>query len=321
MTESGPRTALFRSEAFALHDTGPHPENQRRLQAIDAELAERGLLDGRNEPTFGQATIEAIESVHATGHVARLEHVATAYGAIDADTIIGPGSVQAARLAAGAAVEAVELVHRGTIDRAFVLSRPPGHHATANTAMGFCLLNTAAIAAAHARRLGYARVAILDWDVHHGNGTNDIFSMEETVLYCSLHQHPFYPGTGLRADRGQGRGVGATLNVPLPAATDDATWLASLHDEVLPAIEAFAPDLILLSAGYDGHRDDPLGGWLLTDAGYRDAIDALCTLADRLCAGRLIALLEGGYNPAALARCVAETVARMDAPPVSSRML
>jgi acetoin utilization deacetylase AcuC-like enzyme len=235
-------------------------------------------------------------------------------GWIDADTEVRADSLAAARLAAGAGVAAVEAVREGAATTALVLGRPPGHHATPTRAMGFCLLNTIAIAAAHARAVGYGRVAIVDWDVHHGNGTQDIFYERDDVLFCSTHRYgwPFFPGTGSAEERGRGAGEGCTLNVPLRPGDGDDAILAALTKRIVPTVERFAPELILLSAGYDAHVEDPLGGLRVTDAGYRELAARTKTLADRVSEGRLIAVLEGGYGPHALARGVADTLEVLD---------
>ena len=178
--------------------------------------------------------------------------------------------------------------------------------------MGFCLLNTIAIAAAHARHAGYDRVAIVDWDVHHGNGTQDIFYKEERVLYCSVHQAPWYPGTGSRSETGSGEGEGTTINIPLPSGTGDSGWISALERQFAPRIEDFAPDLILLSAGFDAHDEDPLSDTRVTDAGFTNLATSLVDIANRTCGGRIVAVLEGGYNPPVLARNFANLIETFD---------
>jgi acetoin utilization deacetylase AcuC-like enzyme len=200
----------------------------------------------------------------------------------------------------------------GTIDRAFVIARPPGHHATAGQSMGFCLLNTVAIPAAHAIDSGLERVAILDWDVHHGNGTQAIFYGRADVLYCSLHQSPLYPGTGAREETGVGPGTGYTLNAPLPPGTDDAAFLDTYRTAIMPAIDRFAPQLLLISAGYDAHADDPIGGMALTDSGFQTLMAEAVALANRRCQGKVLAILEGGYESQVLARCVTDAIGSLD---------
>ena len=217
-----------------------------------------------------------------------------------------------ARLAAGASVAAVDAVMDGPARRAFVVARPPGHHATPLRSMGFCLLNSVAIAAAHAVHRGLTRVAILDWDVHHGNGTQDAFYERSDVLYVSLHRAPFYPGTGASTETGKGAGKGFTLNIPLLVGTGDATWLHQMEGVVVPAIDAFRPELLLVSAGYDAHVDDPLGGMTVAEAGFEEMTRVAIGLANRWCGGRLVMVLEGGYDPPALGRCVADAIELLD---------
>jgi acetoin utilization deacetylase AcuC-like enzyme len=245
-----------------------------------------------------------------------LESIAQAGGGwIDADTMVGRDSVDVARLSAGAAIAAVNAVIDGPSSRAFVISRPPGHHATPSRSMGFCLINTVAIAAAHALQHGLDRVAILDWDVHHGNGTQDAFYDRSDVFYCSLHRSPFYPGTGAASETGAGSGIGSTLNIPLPTQTGDTTYLHLLRNVVMPAINAYEPELLLVSAGYDAHRGDPLGGMGVTKPGFQEFTRIAIEIAEDRCDGRLVLVLEGGYDPPALARCVADAVEILDAWP------
>ena len=306
------RTVLFHSPAFQGHHTGTHPENPWRMVAIDRELNARGLLANRPDAGFTLASREAISRIHDPYLIDDLEATGGRAGWIDADTMAGPDSFEVARLAAGAAIAAVDAVKEGPSRRAFVIARPPGHHATPTRSMGFCLLNSVAIAAAHALHHGLRRVAILDWDVHHGNGTQDAFYERSDVLFVSLHRAPFYPGTGASSETGTGAGEGFTLNIPLRAGTGDTTYLHTMHSLVVPAIDAFAPDLLLVSAGYDAHVDDPLGGMAVTESGFQAFTRVALDLANRLCGGRLVLILEGGYDPPALARCVADAVELMD---------
>jgi acetoin utilization deacetylase AcuC-like enzyme len=221
---------------------------------------------------------------------------------LGADTYIMPGSWEAARMAAGAAATAVEAVLTGQVSNAFALIRPPGHHATPSQPMGFCLLNNIAIAARHALdALGVERVAIVDFDVHHGNGTQDCFYDDGRVLFCSTHASPLYPGTGAADDLGIEDGYGATLNLPLPYETGDVGFQLIYDQVVLPALRRFAPQLILVSAGYDAHWDDPLGPLSLSIDGYAALTQRLVALADEFCGGKIVLVLEGGYSRMALA--------------------
>lgn len=312
---TGHRTVLFRSDAFTRHDTGTHPEHPGRMLAIDRELTRRDLLAGRPLVPFRKATPEAIGRVHDPEVLGALESIAFQGGGwIDSDTVVRPESVDVVRLAVGAGIAAVNTVLSGEASRAFVIARPPGHHATPARSMGFCLLNTVAITAAHALVVGASRVAILDWDVHHGNGTQDIFYDRADVLYCSLHQSPFYPGTGSRQETGRGAGTGTTVNIPLPAGSGDAPYQKHLEQTIGPAISTFAPELLLVSAGYDAHADDPLGDMTVTDAGFRQMAAFAVDLATTVCKGRIVAVLEGGYDPQALGRCVADAIGVFDRP-------
>ncbi len=311
-------TAVFRSPVLLGHDSGNHVERAARIAAIDRELERRGLLANRPLPAFEPATGAQIEAAHAPDHLAALEAFAQAGGGwIDHDTVMRPDSLDVARRAAGAGIAAIDGILEGTFDRAFAIARPPGHHATRNQSMGFCLLNTVAIAAAHARSRGIGRVAIIDWDVHHGNGTQDIFYRDNTVLYCSLHQwgRGFYPGTGSATETGTGPGEGFTVNVPLAAGTGGEAFLTALRTCIVPAVNAFRPDLLLVSAGYDAHEDDPIGGMGLNDVAYNNLSRETIELADRWCGGRLAFILEGGYDVDALARCVANTIEILDGCP------
>lgn len=315
MTASQHKVRIYRHSAFVGHDTTPHPENPSRSIAIDAELQRRRLLGNRPTPQWSPATDEQILHVHDKRLLQRLEDITgSGGGEIDADTLIFPDSLQAARMAAGAGVHAVDSVRSGEIRNAFVLGRPPGHHATRTQSMGFCLLNTIAITAAHARAVGFQRVAIIDWDVHHGNGTQDIFYDQGDVLFCSIHQYGnIFPGSGASNERGVGDGTGTTLNVPLKAGDSGGAIVGAMTRHVIPAVRAFRPDLILLSAGYDAHREDPLGGLRASDTDFQELSTLTRDLAYETTGGCLIAVLEGGYQPLALGRCVADTIEILDA--------
>ncbi|MFI5404079.1 MAG: histone deacetylase, partial [Planctomycetota bacterium] len=234
----------------------------------------------------------------------------------EGDTRVSADSYRAALAAAGGAVRAVEGVIDGTWRNAFVAVRPPGHHAERGTAMGFCLFNSAAVAAAHARAaLGLERVAILDWDVHHGNGTQHLFEEDGQVFFASLHQWPLYPGTGLARERGRGAGVGATLNCPQEPGSGDREWLGAFEGTVLPAVEAFRPELVIVSAGFDAHERDPLAQTRLSTAAFRTMTESVLEVARKCCRGRVVTLLEGGYDLEALADCVEAHVGALAAAP------
>jgi acetoin utilization deacetylase AcuC-like enzyme len=224
---------------------------------------------------------------------------------LDPDTGVSPGSWRAALLSAGGALLACDAVLAGKARSAFVCTRPPGHHAEAGRAMGFCLFNNIAVAARHLQRAhGLGRILIVDWDVHHGNGTQHMFETDPTVFYFSTHQFPFYPGTGSARETGSGRGAGFTLNYPMPAGSGDAEYIEVFQSVLCPEIDRVQPEAILISAGFDAHRDDPLAGMSLTEKGYAALTSILREAAGRHCDGRIISLLEGGYDLQALAAAV-----------------
>lgn len=283
------------------HDTGPgHPECAARLDAV--RQAVLTALPDLHERRPTAATREQLERAHAGRLVDMLFEQAPDEGQIlvDGDTVMSPATLDAARCAAGAMIDATDALAAGDTQRAFCAVRPPGHHAEYDRAMGFCFFNSVAVAARHAlQHHGMERVAILDFDVHHANGTEDIFRDDPQVLLCSTYQHPFYPGLNSPSVEGQ------RVNVPLPAGTDGATFREAVTERWWPQLDAFNPDLILVSAGFDAHRDDPLGQLLLHDDDYRWLGQTIAERAEALCDGRLIATLEGGYDLAALGRSAA----------------
>ncbi|HBB40857.1 MAG: hypothetical protein COW73_07475 [Nitrospirae bacterium CG18_big_fil_WC_8_21_14_2_50_70_55] len=294
------------SERFLDHDTGDHPESAARLRAIVAAVttAKLDLTPLIPRP----ATWTEVERVHDHRYLQAVE-AACLKGRdhLDPDTAICPDSFSVALLAAGAAIVAVEAACATGPVRSFCALRPPGHHAERARAMGFCLFNNIAIAAAHALAvLGVERLAIVDWDVHHGNGTQHCFEREARVVYCSLHQYPFYPGSGATSERGHGPAEGNVVNCPLPAGSGDAAYRVAFESRILPALERFRPELLLLSAGFDAADDDPLGGQRLSAAGFRWLGEQLVAVAERHARGRLISLLEGGYNTASLGQRVVD---------------
>jgi len=292
---------------YLKHDTGPHhPEDSARLTAITRHLETTGRLAQlvQVEPT--EASLETLTLTHTLEYISTIE-AACRHGvkALDPDTCISSDSYRAALLAVGGALLAVDQVVEGRSVNAFVALRPPGHHAERERAMGFCLFNNIAIAARYAqRRYGLNRVLIVDWDVHHGNGTQQIFEDDPSVLFFSTHQFPFYPGTGRTSERGTGAGLGYTLNVPLAAGCGDNEYRQVFEKILYPAAQAFEPQLVLVSAGFDAHRSDPLANMNLTEDGYAQLTSIVRDIAERYCEGRLVSLLEGGYNLDALARSV-----------------
>jgi acetoin utilization deacetylase AcuC-like enzyme len=289
------------------HDTGGHPENASRLTAIEEAMSERDWI-GLELVEAPAATREALERVHTPELVDQIEaYSARGGGMIDLDTVTSAGSWEAALHSAGGAVHAAERV-MAEGGFAFCGLRPPGHHAERAQSMGFCLFNNVAVASAHAiDRLGAARVLILDWDVHHGNGTEEIFYDSAAVLYASIHQSPLYPGTGATTDAGNGAGEGYTVNLPVPAGSGPDEFLALVQQVIAPIAREFRPGLICISAGYDAHREDPLANCELDDAAYRDMAAAMRELSLELEVPALICL-EGGYAVGALARSVVATL-------------
>ncbi|HEX2232656.1 MAG TPA: histone deacetylase [Thermoleophilaceae bacterium] len=299
---------IFSHPSSLRHDTGfGHPERADRIRAVEAELESRDWLgwERRESPA---ATEEQLLAVHPESHIEAVRALSDRGGAFDLDTPCGPGSCEAAEHAAGGACALVEALLGGEAACGFSIARPPGHHAERARAMGFCLFANAAIAARHALgSLGAERVLILDWDVHHGNGTNAIFHSSREVLFASIHQWPFYPGTGPLDDAGSGEGEGFSINLPVPARTGEETFLGLVEHVVAPAARQYRPDLVLLSAGFDAHRDDPVGGCALETSSYGELGIQARALADELGAP-VGAVLEGGYDLDALAASVAATM-------------
>lgn len=302
----------FRHRSSLEHDTGAHPENAGRVRAIEHALDDAGW-PGLTRLEAPQAPREAIERVHDSAHVARLERFCDEGGGmIDADTIVMGATWEAALRAAGAAAEGVERILAGEAAFAFCGMRPPGHHAESARAMGFCIFNNAAVAAAHAiAECGVERALIFDWDVHHGNGTAEIFDEREDVLYASIHQSPLYPGTGSASEIGSGAGEGMTVNLPVPPGAGGREFNSLVQHVVSPVGRDFDPGLIVVSAGYDAHRDDPLANCELTTPDFAAMSAAVRDLGGEVEAPVLICL-EGGYDTGALAESVLATIGAME---------
>ncbi len=299
------RTGLVHHPRCLEHFAGPsHPERPERLRAVLERLEVGGVAGELDRRLASPAALESIGRVHSLDYVRDVERVCGAGRAQldDGDTYVSSESYDAAMLAAGGAIDALERVLSSEWKNAFVAIRPPGHHAEESHAMGFCLFNNVAIAAKHLRARGLERVAIVDWDVHHGNGTQHTFERDPSVFYASLHQFPHYPGTGAASERGIGDGRGTTLNCPLPAASGDREWLAAFEGSVLRELEVFRPQFVLVSAGFDAHRDDPLSGTRVSEDGFRRMTRGLIELARSHANGRIVSVLEGGYDLDSLAR-------------------
>jgi len=301
--------AIVDDARFDAHmdPSGKHPECPERLVAARHGLFSR-LTEAERSPVPARgATGAELARVHRPGYLAKLPGLlGRGYGTLDPDTYFSPGTGEAAWLAAGSAIDLTKQLVSGAAQRGIALLRPPGHHAVPDTSMGFCVFNNVALAASEALAAGLSRVAIVDWDVHHGNGTQDVFYADRRVLFISLHQFPFYPGTGAPHEVGAGEGLGFTANLALPSGSGDETYAAAFREVVLPLLRAYAPELLLVSAGFDAHARDPLASMQLSSATYGAMTGALLELVDALGHGRCGFLLEGGYDLQALESSVSE---------------
>ena len=301
-------TGLLYDPIYLEHDTGfGHPERSDRLTAVINYIQKQSYSSDIEHVSPRSAEPEWVHQIHTARYMERAETACRQnYSHLDVpDVAISPNSYDIALLAAGGALELGDRVMSGTLDNAFGLVRPPGHHAEHEMALGFCLFNNVAILARYLQKKhGLEKILILDWDVHHGNGTQHTFEEDASVFYVSLHQYPFYPGTGAASETGLGRGSGATLNCPMPAGAADADYKQAFVDRILPAVNDFKPEIVLISAGFDAHADDPLAQINLTTDCYGWMTERMMEAADRHANGRLIALLEGGYNLNALAQSV-----------------
>jgi acetoin utilization deacetylase AcuC-like enzyme len=304
------RTAIVYDPYNRRHTREGHVENYRRLEETWKLLQIDGILPSLVHAPSTVAPLDAVLRVHTRAYLDRLESASLSGGGhLDADTYVTSDSYQVALLGAGGLLNLVDLVLRGEVGNGFALVRPPGHHALPHWGMGFCLLGNPAIAARWAQdRYGLQRILIVDFDVHHGNGTQDVFYRDPSVLYFSIHQYPFYPGTGAADETGLGQAEGATINIPFPAAVGDEGYLAAFRQILAPAARILRPELILVSAGFDAHWMDPLAHMRLTVTGYYQLVVELIALADELCQGRLVAVLEGGYRVNVLSHCVLSTL-------------
>ena len=317
MTDSRP--LVVRDPRFREHKPSrPHPESPERLVAIDLALDPLGDRIRTLEPR--EATDDELLLAHGREYLSALDQLEGRSGQLDPDTYASPRTLEVARLAAGSLVEAALRVAGGEAKRAFAALRPPGHHAERLAPMGFCVFNNVAVAAQALRaQAGVERIAIVDWDVHHGNGTQHLFEGERDVLFASLHQFPFYPGTGAADEQGHGRGLGATVNFPLPSGCGDAEY-GQIFDELLvPMLLDWRPEILLVSAGFDAHARDPLGGMEVSTAGFAAFAARACAVADDICGGKIALALEGGYDLEALAESVAQVVSVLAEPELGAR--
>jgi acetoin utilization deacetylase AcuC-like enzyme len=311
------KTGLVYHPAYLEHDMGAgHPESPHRLRAILQRLEQSGTAGRLTRIEPRKAEEEWITQVHTPQYVAALHRHAPVSGrvSLDLDTSMSPGSLDAAFLAAGGALSAVDAIMAKQVEHAFCAVRPPGHHAEACRAMGFCLLNNVAVAARYVqKKYRVKKVLIVDWDVHHGNGTQHSFEDDSSVLFFSTHQYPHYPGTGRTTERGRGAGEGFTINVPMEAGEGNDGYRAVFLKSLVPAADEFKPEFVIISAGFDAHKDDPLASMSLTEEGYADLTRIVAGVAQRHAQGRILSSLEGGYNLSALAASVdAHVMALLD---------
>jgi len=300
------KVGFIYDDIFLKHATPDwHPERKERLIQIVSTLKESGLWEKIIHIGPRRATLEDIGLVHTPDYVKRIEHFGTGY--LDPDTYMSEDSLESALYAAGAVIEAVERCKKGEIERAFCAVRPPGHHAEADRAMGFCIFNNVAIGARHAQKSGYRKVFIIDFDVHHGNGSQHIFEEDNTVFYFSTHEYPHYPGTGKNSERGIGKGEGYTCNVPIPPGSGDKEYLSAYQDILPPLVKNFEPDITFVSAGYDIHKNDPLSNIRVSDEGIRGIVQSILSCS----ANPFVFALEGGYNLSALGESVRITLEEM----------
>ena len=298
------RTGIIYHSDYLKHDTGLHPENKERLISTVSYLKKTGLLDKLELIKPRRAELNELQYIHHLDHIEKVRRSSEIKLQLDPDTILSTESYDVARLAAGGAITAVDAV-LDNVENSFALVRPPGHHATPVRGMGFCLFNNVAIAARHAQKKGLKRVLIVDWDVHHGNGTQEAFYDDPSVLYFSTHQFPHYPGTGWIDEVGKGEGMGYNINVPLPAGTDDTGFVAAFEEILLPAALEFSPDIVLISAGFDACTGDGLAGMKMTTQGFAVLASIVKSIAKESCDGKLAAVLEGGYNIVLLPEAIA----------------
>ena len=315
------RTAILYDTCFLDHrPDGYHPEQPARASRIMEGLEQRGLLDRTLDVEPQEATRSELERVHAPSYLDRLERIVPdSSGYLDPDTYYSPGTWRAALRAAGGSAKLARMALQGDLEAAFAVVRPPGHHATQDRAMGFCLLNNVAVAAASALDSGARKVAIVDWDVHHGNGTQDIFYESNRVLYVSLHMYPHYPGTGRHTETGRGPGEGHTVNCPMPPGAGAREYHAAFDQVILPVLEQFGPDLLLVSSGFDSHAADPLGGIRLQTPDFATMTRLLAEQAQRTGAKGPVVLLEGGYNLDVLEQAGAAVVSALLDPEAAPR--
>ncbi len=310
------KTGYISDPFYLKHKNEPHPENPGRLNAIQNNIESSKYYNNLTLIQPRKATLEDIIQIHDKGYIKSVEDSCrNGVRNLDADTVISPDSYQAALLSAGAGLEAVDKILEGTVDNAFCAVRPPGHHAEQNKAMGFCLFNNVGVIARYAQDVkNIQKIFIFDWDVHHGNGTQHSFYKDSSIYYSSIHQYPFYPGTGGVDETGTGDGLGSNLNIPMRAYSCDADHINAIEHKLIPVIQKFNPDLIIISAGFDAHENDPLAQINLSTDCYGKMTQKLMEIANDVCNGRILSMLEGGYDYSALADSVQLHVETLSSP-------
>ena len=300
------KTGYISDPFYLKHKNEPHPENPGRLNAIQKNIESSKYYNNLTLIQPRKATVEDIAKVHGTGYIRSVDDSCrNGVRNLDADTVISADSYQAALLSAGAGLEALDKILEGTVGNAFCAVRPPGHHAEQNKAMGFCLFNNVGVIARYAQDVkNIQKIFIFDWDVHHGNGTQHSFYKDSSIYYSSIHQYPFYPGTGGVDETGTGDGLGSNLNLPMRAYSCDADYINAIEHKLIPVIQKFNPDLIIISAGFDAHENDPLAQINLSTDCYGKMTQKLMEIANDVCNGRILSMLEGGYDYSALADSV-----------------
>jgi acetoin utilization deacetylase AcuC-like enzyme len=300
------RVGIIYSDKYLNHDTGIHPENPLRLKVIMDKLKDREIINKLIYIDPVLADLNYIKRVHSEDYIRFIRDLCyKGGGSLTPDTPICGESYEIARLASGGVISAINEIYKNNIDRAFCLIRPPGHHAEYDRGMGFCIFNNVAIGARYAQGMvGYKKIFIIDFDVHHGNGTQNIFYYDPSVFYFSIHQYPHYPGTGSRDEVGVREGEGYTLNIPLSAGSGDEEYYDVFKNILIPKVIEFKPDLIIISAGFDAHVNDPLSSMELTSDGFGILTELICKASDEVCCGRIISVLEGGYDHASLSESV-----------------
>ncbi|MEW6088585.1 MAG: histone deacetylase [bacterium] len=301
------QTGLIYHPDFLKHDTGHHPENKLRLAKTFDYLEKTGALKKLSLIKFDEASEDDIGLIHTAGHIREVKNAySQGINFLDPDTPVSEQSYKTALLAAGGVLKACVEVSSENIKNAFCLIRPPGHHAAPARSMGFCLFNNAAIAARYLQKhLNHQKILIIDWDAHHGNGTQDAFYDDPSVLYFSTHRYPFYPGSGSSEEKGDGKGFGFNINVPLPSGSGDKEYISAFEKILIPAAEKFKPEFILISAGFDAHIEDPLGGMAVTDEGFKRLTEITINLSKKHCGNKIVSVLEGGYSLKALPKTIA----------------